>query len=221
MTESIDNYLKAIYELEEAAAPVATTALAGRLAIASPSATAMIQRLSAHKPPLVKYTRHRGVTLTERGRRRALEVIRHHRLIETFLHRVLKFDWDEVHEEAERLEHYISERLEDRIAEFLGHPEYDPHGAPIPAKDGTLPRARFVALTHVAPGQSGRVVRINRGPEGMEAYIHSLGIKPGVALTLAARAPFDGPVSVAVGPRRTAHALGQNVAELVVIEPDE
>lgn len=219
MTESVDNYLKAIYELEEANTPVATTALAGRLAIASPSVTAMIQRLSAHTPPLVKYTRHRGVTLTDRGRRRALEVIRHHRLIETFLHRVLKFDWDEVHEEAERLEHYISERLEDRIAEYLGHPEYDPHGAPIPAKDGTLPRARFVPLDGLDVGQSGRVVRINRGPEGMEAYLRALGIRPGAKITLETRAPFDGPVGVQVGARRATLALGRNVAELVVIEP--
>ena len=133
-TESVDNYLKAILALggpEESR--VTSSALAHRLSVASASVTNMVQRLAAGSPPLVKYERHRGVLLSEAGKKRALEVVRHHRLIETFLYKVLDYPIDEVHEEAERLEHFISERFEERIAAKLGHPKIDPHGHFIPA----------------------------------------------------------------------------------------
>lgn len=223
MSESIDNYLKALYELEDVHGRVSTTALAERLAVAAPSVTAMLKRLSEVEPALVTYARHQGAVLTEGGRRRALEVIRHHRLIETFLFQVLKFNWDEVHEEAEKLEHYISERLEDRIAEFLGHPDYDPHGAPIPGKDGALPREKFVALTDLDQGDAARVVRVNRGPAGMRDYTAGLGIVPGAHVTLETRAPFDGPFSVTVGEGAacTRHALGSTVAEHIIVDPGQ
>jgi DtxR family Mn-dependent transcriptional regulator len=223
MTESVDNYLKAIYELQEAHGRVTTTALAERLAIAAPSVTAMLKRLHEMQPAQVKYARHQGAVLTDAGRRRALEIIRHHRLIETFLHRVLQFNWDEVHEEAEKLEHYISERLEDRIAEFLGHPQYDPHGAPIPGKDGALPREIFVPLTDLAQGDAARVVRVNRGPDGLQDYTSGLGIIPGAHVTLETRAPFDGPFSVAVGEGKglTRHALGATVAGHIIVDPEQ
>ena len=135
ISESVDDYLKAILELGGAQDDaVSTNALAGRLNVRNPSVTGMLQKLAAQRPPLVHYEKHHGVRLTATGKRRAWELIRHHRLLELFLHDVLKYSWDEVHEEAERLEHFISERFEDRVAAILGDPEIDPHGHLIPAK---------------------------------------------------------------------------------------
>ena len=134
-SESVDDYLKAILELGGAEdSRVTTNALAARLGVRTPSVTGMLQKLAAQRPALVLYEKHRGVRLTAAGKRRAWELVRHHRLLELFLHDVLKYSWDEVHEEAERLEHFISERFEDRVAAILGDPEFDPHGHVIPQK---------------------------------------------------------------------------------------
>ena len=138
LTVSIQDYLKTIYELTEQGESASTNALAKKMKISAPSVTGMIQKLATSKPALVEYQKHQGVTLTKEGKRAALEVIRHHRLLEAWLVQTLGYSWDEVHEEAERLEHVISEDFEDRIAAMLGHPEFDPHGDPIPAKDGTV-----------------------------------------------------------------------------------
>jgi len=139
-SESVDDYLKAIFTLSESdERRVGSNQLAGRLQVAPASVTNMLQKLAGADRPLVEYESHRGVRLSKRGRKRALEIIRHHRLIETFLFRVLDYPIDELHEEAERLEHFISEKFEKRIARKLGHPELDPHGRCIPAKDGSLP----------------------------------------------------------------------------------
>jgi DtxR family Mn-dependent transcriptional regulator len=135
-TESVDNYLKAILSLGGAEARrVTSTSLAARLGVAPASVTNMLQKLATSAIPLVVYERHRGVLLSGAGKRRALEVLRHHRLIETFLYEVLDYPIDEVHEEAERLEHFISERFEQRIAAKLGNPQFDPHGQSIPERD--------------------------------------------------------------------------------------
>ena len=134
-SESVDDYLKAILELGGAEdSRVTTNALAERLGVRTPSVTGMLQKLASQRPALVLYEKHRGVRLTAAGKRRAWELVRHHRLLELFLHDVLKYSWDEVHEEAERLEHFISERFEDRVAAILGDPEIDPHGHVIPQK---------------------------------------------------------------------------------------
>src|ERR1700731_1340123 len=149
-SESVDNYLKAILLLggpEERR--VAINALARRLGDAPASVTNMLQKLAAGSPPLVEYERHRGVLLSPAGKKRALEVVRHHRLIETFLYEVLDYPIEEGHEEAERLEHFISERFEERIAAKLGHPKFDPHGHCIPAMDGAMPRQNSIRLTDV------------------------------------------------------------------------
>lgn len=139
-SESIDDYLKAIFALGGAEdRRVGSTALAERLQVAPASITNMLQKLAAAQNPLVEYERHRGVRLSPLGRRRALEIVRHHRLIETFLYRMLDYDLNELHDEAERLEHFISERFEARIDAKLGHPDRDPHGACIPALDGAMP----------------------------------------------------------------------------------
>lgn len=143
-SESIDDYLKAIYALGGDGRRVGSTALAERLQVAPASITNMLQKLAMVENPLVEYERHRGVRLSPAGRRRALEIVRHHRLIETFLHRMLDYEVDELHDEAERLEHFISERFEARIDAKLGHPQRDPHGCCIPSLDGTMPAGHGV-----------------------------------------------------------------------------
>src|ERR1700712_4452708 len=152
-TESVDNYLKAILSLggpEEHR--VTSTSLADRLEVAPASITNMLQKLAGATEPLVEYERHRGVKLSAMGKKRALEVLRHHRLIETFLYQVLDYPIEEVHEEAERLEHFISERFEERIAAKLGHPKIDPHGHFIPTMEGHMPPQDSVRLTEVVSG---------------------------------------------------------------------
>ena len=145
-SESIDDYLKAIFALGGAEGRrVGSTALAERLQVAPASITNMLQKLAVAENPMVEYERHRGVRLSATGRRRALEIVRHHRLIETFLHRMLDYKIDELHDEAERLEHFISERFEARIDAKLGYPDRDPHGACIPALDGTMPPGHRVS----------------------------------------------------------------------------
>src|SRR5579871_4968653 len=148
-SESVDDYLKAILELGGAEQlRVTTNALAERLKVRTPSVTGMLKRLAAESSALVVYEKHRGVRLTAAGKQRAWELVRHHRLLELFLHDVLKYSWDEVHEEAERLEHFISERFEDRVAAILGDPEIDPHGHVIPHRNGTVPVRQESPLLH-------------------------------------------------------------------------
>lgn len=219
-SEAVENYLKAVYELEETRDRVATTALAEKLNVASPSVTAMLKRLSQQQPALVDYASHRGATLTEAGRTRALEIIRHHRLIETFLYEVLGYTWDEVHEDAERLEHYISERFEERIARYLGYPDFDPHGSPIPRKDGVVPESRSVPLSKLPLGQAARVSRVVHPEHRVREYLVSLGIVPEARLTVSGKTPFDGPVYVEVGEGATAakHGLSPRIAEKIEVE---
>ena len=146
-SESVDDYLKAIFELSGSAGEAATSsAIAQRLGVSAPSVTGMLQKLSTGKRPGITYQKHRGARLTGEGRKRALRIVRRHRLVELFLCQVLGYSWDEVHQEAEKLEHFISEKLEDRIAQKLGNPEFDPHGDIIPGKDGTLPERKTTAL---------------------------------------------------------------------------
>ncbi|HAV75967.1 MAG TPA: DtxR family transcriptional regulator, partial [Anaerolineae bacterium] len=152
LTISIQNYLKNIYDLTENGETASTNALAAKLSVSAPSVTGMIQKLSTAEPPLVEYQKHQGVTLTRDGRRAALEVIRHHRLLETWLVQTLGYSWDEVHEEAERLEHVISEDFERRIAAALGHPLRDPHGELIPTADLKMPLEESTPLSSLRPG---------------------------------------------------------------------
>lgn len=218
-SESVENYLKAIFELEEEHGRAATSALAERLSIASPSVSEMIKRLSREEPALVDHQPHHGVVLTDEGRARALKVIRSHRLLETFLVRILGFTWDEVHEEAERLEHHISERMEDRIAERLGHPQFDPHGSPIPTKDGRLPASHDISLTELELGRPARVVRIHHDQKDLLRYLTTLGIEPSRVVEVVSRSPFDGPVRILVGEGadRVEQVIGPGVADMVYV----
>lgn len=186
-TESVDDYLKAILELSGPPGERATSnALAGHLGVRAASVTGMLQKLAAQKPSYVKYEKHHGVRLTPAGKMRALEVLRHHRLLERFLHDCLGYSWDEVHDDAERLEHFISERLEDRIAAKLGDPQTDPHGHPIPERNGALPARPEVLLSKWACGVKAVISSVSdRDPSALRE-MERLGLKPGVAIAVEA-----------------------------------
>jgi DtxR family Mn-dependent transcriptional regulator len=198
-SESVDNYLKAILLLsgpEENR--VASNALARRLAVAPASVTNMLQKLAAGSPPLVEYERHRGVLLSSAGKKRAVEVVRHHRLIETFLYEVLDYPIDEVHEEAERLEHFISERFEERIAAKLGHPKIDPHGHCIPEMDGAMPRENSIQLTDAVQEGVYVVDSVSDRNARTLKLLKENGIAPGVKLRLRESPSING-YAVSIG----------------------
>jgi DtxR family Mn-dependent transcriptional regulator len=184
-TESVDDYLKAILELSGTDEQrVTSNALADHLAVRAASVTGMLQKLAGQRPSFVKYKKHHGVVLTPAGKHRALEIIRHHRLLERFLHDVLDFSWDEVHDEAERLEHYISERLEDRIAAKLGDPDVDPHGHAIPEKDGMVAVREEVALAKWPCGVPAVVSSVSDKEPAALREMKRLGLVPGTKLTV-------------------------------------
>jgi DtxR family transcriptional regulator, Mn-dependent transcriptional regulator len=198
-SESVDNYLKAILLLGGAEENrVASNALARRLAVAPASVTNMLQKLAAGSPPLVEYERHRGVLLSSAGKKRAVEVVRHHRLIETFLYEVLDYPIDEVHEEAERLEHFISERFEERIAAKLGHPKIDPHGHCIPEMDGAMPRESSIQLTDAVQEGVYIVDSVSDRNARTLKLLKENGIAPGVKLRLRESPSING-YAVSVG----------------------
>ncbi len=221
-SEAVDDYLKAIFQLsgpEER--QVSSTEIATHLAITAASVTNMLQKLAAAQPPTVLYQKHHGVKLAKAGKKRALEIIRHHRLIETFLHQILDYPWDEVHQEAERLEHFISERFEERIAAKLGHPEFDPHGHAIPALDGSLPGPEPQALSQLRPGQTANVASVSDKDPEMLRYLATQGIRPGVALTLTERLPFQGAYQVRVGRSPKPALLSEHLADAISVKPAE
>ena len=216
-TESVDNYLKAILALggpEEHR--VTSTALSNRLRVAPASVTNMLQKLASSPMPLVEYERHRGVMLSAAGKRRALEVVRHHRLIETFLYKVLDYPIEEVHEEAERLEHFISERLEERIAAKLGHPKIDPHGHCIPTLDGKMLKRHSIPLTE-NPGQGVFIVEsISDNDVALVKTLRIAGIAPGVRLRVLSSHAAE-VYAVSVGRSAKVIQLSRAAAEMVRI----
>lgn len=212
--QAIEDYLKTIYNLAETESPVSTSRLAEARQVKPSSVTSMIQRLD--KLQLIDYEKHNGVVLTPHGRKIALEVIRHHRLIELYLIEALGFSWDEVHEQADILEHVISEKLEERIAAALGHPTVDPHGDPIPQRDGTIITVVAQPLATLQAGDVGEVARIpNDENSEMLRYLAELGLVPGAAVEVLQIAPFDGPLTVRVNDVET--IVGHTVATAVLV----
>jgi DtxR family Mn-dependent transcriptional regulator len=209
-TSAVEDYAKAIYALEERAhGPVSTTALAHRLEVTAASASGMVKRL--HELGLASHEPYRGVWLTDAGRRVALEVIRHHRLLELYLVESLGVPWDRVHQEAEVLEHVLSEDLEELIAAKLGDPTHDPHGDPIPTRDLTIEETEGVSLDALQAGARGTFVRVSDSNPEMLRYLAERGIAPGEALEVVERQPFGGPLFVRFGD--TVHPLGGELAE--------
>jgi DtxR family Mn-dependent transcriptional regulator len=219
-TESVDNYLKAIFALgglEEER--VTSTELSERLGVAPASITNMLQKLASSSPSLVEYERHRGVRLSTAGRRRALEVLRHHRLIETFLYEVLEYPLEEVHEEAERLEHFISERFEERIAAKLGHPKFDPHGHCIPAMDGKMPRQLSRSLTDIEEDGKFLVDSVSDQDALLLKQLNAHGITPGARLHVTS--PSREEFVLRAGSASKALRLSRTLAGAVRIRPAE
>lgn len=211
MSRATEDYLKAIYNLAHLGGPVTTSAVAQELGVSSPSVSAMLKRLE--DGALLARPDQRTVALTDSGERAALRVVRRHRLLETFLARVLDVPWDEVHAEAELLEHALSERLEERIDAALGHPTHDPHGDPIPPRDGPHVEVRGTPLEAVAAGARFRVERVSDRDSAALRYLGELGVVPGAELAVEEQEPFGGPRWVRVGDTR--HALGAALTALV------
>ncbi|MCL4260984.1 MAG: metal-dependent transcriptional regulator [Anaerolineales bacterium] len=218
LTISTQDYLKHIYELTEHNASASTNTLAARLKVRPASVTGMIQKLANEKPALVKYQKHQGVTLTKAGRRAALEVIRHHRLLETWLVQTLGYSWDEVHEEAERLEHVISEDFEQRVAEALGHPLRDPHGELIPTADLEMPLEDATPLSTLRKSQRGTIVSVRDANADLLRYLEKLGLIPNTHIEAIDYSPFDHNLTIKVGEQT--HVLGLSVTNKILIKED-
>ena len=217
-TPAVQDYVKTVYAIESAEARelASTSDVAQRLGVSAASATNMLKKLDAMG--LVAYVPYRGAALTEAGRKVALEVIRHHRLLETYLAEALGVPWDKIHDEAEVLEHALSEELEERISAHLGHPTRDPHGHPIPAKDGSLPApgpGEPRKLWDVSGGESVSVGHVPDGEAKALRYFDEVGIRPGARLDVVDRGPVEGPLFVRVDDHDEVTALSRELSEAV------
>src|SRR5215210_3433498 len=208
LTRSVEDYLKAIYQLSpDGSRPASTSDIAHLLALSPPSVTGMVKRLSEHG--LLEHVPYRGVQLTDEGRRAALRMVRRHRLIEAYLVEFLGYSWDTVHDEAERLEHAVSDTLVERMATALGNPDVDPHGDPIPSADGFVHELSCIPLSDVPVGDSVEIHRVHENQPDRLRYIASLGIKPGVRVKVLDRQPFDDLVTIEVAGRK--HVVGREL----------
>ena len=213
LTSAHEDYLKAIYLLEGRGSEVNNSALASELSISPASTTNMVKKLG--DLGLVTYTPYQKITLTDSGKKVALEVLRHHRLIELYLHERLNLPWEQVHEEAERLEHVMSDLLEDAMAAALGNPTIDPHGDPIPTKDGHVEPSIGIPLTRSHVDQPYRLVRVLMQDSERLSYLGSLGLFPGVTVWLRKLSPFEGPLIVEVGGEQ--HAIAHEMAAMLLV----
>jgi DtxR family Mn-dependent transcriptional regulator len=211
----VEDYLKAIYELETRHGAASTNEIAAALRIAAPSVSGMIRRLSSQG--LITHEPYKGVQLTREGRRAALKTIRRHRVIESYLTQALGYPWDRVHDEAERLEHAASDELIDRMAAAIGEPETDPHGAPIPTREGTLgAEPRLSALAELAEGGRARIARVGDRDAERLRYLATLGMAIGSEIELVSREPYDGPITLKVDGRR--RVIGGELARQIFVE---
>jgi DtxR family Mn-dependent transcriptional regulator len=197
-SEAVEDYVKAIYSLERAkAGPVSTSSLADRLGVTPGSASAMVKKLAGMK--LVRHLPYHGFVLTPLGKRLALEILRHHRLLELYLAEAFDMPWDQVHAEADALEHVLSEELEERIAVKLGNPTVDPHGDPIPTREGQVKETETLALADLGAGDRAKLVRVSDSDSAMLRYLSARGIKPGQLIEVRDKQPFGGPMFVRIG----------------------
>jgi DtxR family transcriptional regulator, Mn-dependent transcriptional regulator len=213
LSPPIEDYLKTVYLLHERAGEATTTGIAAALEVTPASVTGMIKKLAELK--LVRHMPYQGVELTKSGEKIALEMVRHHRLLELFLFEALGYAWDEVHAEADALEHVISEEFEDRIAARLGNPVVDPHGDPIPAKDGTIVAVKERALLAMQVGESAQITHLSDTHSEMLRYAASLGLTPTTRLTLVEVEPFGGSLRVKIG--KAEKAIGRELAAQIFV----
>lgn len=218
-SDVVEDYLKAIYVLQERDGLAKTGALARQLGITAGSVTEMIKRMADTSPRMVTYRQHHGVTLTARGRQAAIAIIRRHRLLETFLQQVLGLGWEAVHEEAETLEHHLSERLISAIDRHLAHPRFDPHGEPIPDPSGHMSTPAGEPLTTLDSHTAFRIVRVDPSLDGMLDYLDELKIGLGTTGTLISQAPFGGPITLSItdGDSHRETAIGSEIADRLYV----
>lgn len=210
----VEDYLKVIYDIERHAGAAATNDIAQRLSVAPASVSGMIRRLA--EQGLVSHEPYKGVRLTEPGRKAALRTLRRHRVIEAYLTQALGYAWDRVHEEAERLEHAASDELIDRMAAAIGQPEVDPHGAPIPTRDGAVDERSLQSLAELSPGSTARIVRVSDENPALLRYLAEVDIVPGVQVVVLGREPFGGPINLRLG--KQVRAIGAELAQQVLVE---
>ena len=215
LTEPVEDYLKAIYELELAGTAAATTDLATHLGVAPASVTGMVRRLADQG--LLTHEPYRGVRLTQQGRRSALRTLRRHRIIECYLVQALGYGWDEVHDEAERLEHSASEDLIDRMARTIGEPTVDPHGAPIPTREGAVDETDYVTLVQLTAGAKARVMRVSDEDADLLRHLRDLSLMPGSVVQVLEHAPYGGPIKLQAGARQV--VIGPALAERLLVDP--
>lgn len=216
LSQAVEDYLKAIYKLQGDGA-ASTTDIARQLDVSSASVTNMVKRLSGLG--LAEYESYKGVVLTEAGKKIALEIIRHHRLLETYLKEIMDYPWDKMHEEAEQLEHHISEAFEDKIDELLGYPTHDPHGHPIPTRDGQIAESTADPLTVAQAGKSFVIQHVSDNDFELLHYLEEIGLLPQSTLHIIKKAPFNGPLTLRVGGEE--HIVGFEVAGNIFVVPSD
>jgi len=216
-TQAVEDYLKAIYAMTQSGERASTNGIAERLGVTPASATGMLQRLASMQQPLVEYEKHHGATLTPAGERAALEIVRHHRLLETFLFEKLSYSWDEVHIEADRLEHVISEDMEERIARVLGDPKIDPHGEPIPDRDFRIPEYHDIRLDDLCQGDQAIIERIQSGEPGLLRYLSSIGLTLQSHIKVLEIIPFDGNIQLQIEGQAEPRVLGLQVQNKIYV----
>jgi DtxR family transcriptional regulator, Mn-dependent transcriptional regulator len=220
LSHNIQDYLKHIYELTHSGQRASTSQLADVLGISAASVTNMLQKLSLTRPPYVDYKKHHGVKLTGDGLRTALKIIRRHRLIEHYLVQALGYSWDEVHEEAEILEHAMSALLEQRIDAALGYPEFDPHGDPIPNANLEMPEVKQITLSKMEINQSGRVIRVPHEDSEVLRYLGKCGFRPGAHIKLLARTPYDKTMRIKIFDEEEEAVIGPSLGSQITLSLD-
>lgn len=218
ISPAAQDYLKVIYDLTQVSGRATTSEIADYLQVRPASVTGMLQKMAREDPPLVEYKKHKGVTLTEAGNKAALEIMRHHRLVETFLHDILGYSWDEVHAEAERLEHVISEDMERRIATVLGNPSRDPHGEPIPDQNLKLRPNLDIPMASLRPKQKAVIRRVHDDNPELLRYLAGLGLQPGACITTVAYVPFDQTLHVRIAGNEDTAVLGPSITGEIFVE---
>src|SRR2546428_7180385 len=212
-TTSVEDYLKAIYELSRPSGSAGTTEVAGRLAVASASVSAMVRRLT--EQGLVSHEPYSGLRLTRKGRSVALQLVRRHRVIEAYLVTALGYAWDEVHVEAERLEHAASPELVNRMAAAIGEPAVDPHGAPIPTAHGKLEEPKYRTLGDLAPGEKAQIAHVEDEDPELLRYLGSMRFVPGTTVSCLKKEPYEGPLTIRVGAKT--HVIGLPLAARIFV----
>ncbi len=218
LTQAIEDYLKTIYDITVTHGRASTKAIAETLHVKPASVTGMVQKLASTDPPLVEYRKHRGVVLTPEGVTAALEILRHHRLLERFLHQILGFPWEEVHAEADRLEHVISEAFEERLAQLLGDPTHDPHGNPIPTRDLEMPPYATLCLAELQVGQHAIVKRVRDTDPDLLRYLGEIGVVPEAHFLVLDYSPFDENLKIRLVGKEMPVVLGPGITCQIFVE---